>query len=59
VKGSGWYVPPLSTIRRNRVEMGRQAVCMLARLIDARRAGQSIEIADYLSAPELVVRESS
>lgn len=59
VKGGGWYVPPLSTIRRNRVEMGRQAVRMLARLIEAGRAGQTLSVPDYLCAPELILRESS
>jgi DNA-binding LacI/PurR family transcriptional regulator len=59
VKGGGWYQPPLTTIRRNRVEMGRQAVLMLAKLIEARRSGETLTLPDYLSAPELVLRESS
>lgn len=59
VKGSGWYQPALTTIRRNRVEMGRQAVLMLARLIEARHAGKTLTLPDYLSAPELIVREST
>lgn len=59
VKGGGWYQPPLSTIRRNRVEMGRQAVRMLGRLIEARRRGEQITLDNYLSPPELVVRASS
>lgn len=59
VKGGGWYQPPLSTIRRNRVEMGRQAVRMLGRLIEARRSGETLSLDNYLNPPELVVRASS
>lgn len=59
VKGGGWLQPPLSTIRRNSVEMGRQAVRMLARLIEARNAGTVPEIDDYLHPAELIVRAST
>ncbi|MDQ7990094.1 MAG: LacI family DNA-binding transcriptional regulator [Candidatus Dactylopiibacterium sp.] len=59
IQGAGWYLPPLTTIRRNRVAMGREAVRMLAALIEARHAGQVLELPDYLHPPELIVRESA
>jgi DNA-binding LacI/PurR family transcriptional regulator len=60
IKGTGWFHPPLTTIRQNRVVMGRQAVRMLSEMIEARFNGLPIApVSDYLSPPELIIRESS
>jgi len=59
-KGAGWFHPPLTTIRQNRVEMGRQAVRMLISLIEARFAGREMSgVVSYVHPPELIVREST
>lgn len=59
-KGAGWFFPPLTTIRQNRVEMGRQAVRMLTSLIEARFSGEeNPPVTSYVHPPELVVREST
>lgn len=60
IRGADWLYPPLTTVRQNQAEMGRQAVRMLARLVEARFAGEPLPVlSDYLHPPELVVRESS
>jgi DNA-binding LacI/PurR family transcriptional regulator len=59
-KGAGWFFPPLTTIRQNRVEMGRQAVRMLISMIEARFAGEeTVPVTNYVHPPELIVREST
>lgn len=59
-KGAGWFFPPLTTVRQNRVEMGRQAVRMLTNLIEARFSGEeNLQVTSYVHPPELVVREST
>jgi DNA-binding LacI/PurR family transcriptional regulator len=60
IKGGGWFYPPLTTIRQNRPEMGRQAIRMLSHLIEARFAGTPVgDLANYVHPPELIVRASS
>jgi len=59
IKGGGWFFPPLTTIRQNRVAMGRRAVQMLITLIEARFAGKAADVTSYLHPPELIVRASS
>lgn len=60
IRGADWLHPPLSTVRQNQAEMGRQAVRMLAQLVEARFAGlPPPPLTDYLHPAELVVRESS
>lgn len=57
---AGWTHPPLTTIRQDQVAMGRQAVRILSELVEAKFSGlPRPKVADYLDAPQLVIRESS
>lgn len=59
-KGTGWFHPPLTTIRQDRVSMGKHAVHMLTELIEAKFSGRPIpDIPNFIQPPELIVRESS
>ena len=60
VPESVYFLPPLSTVRQDMVELGRCAVRELARTIEATQQGQAdVEPNTILLEPELIVRESS
>jgi LacI family transcriptional regulator len=54
-----FFFPPLTTVRQNLAQVGQQAIIMLDKVLEARRREEEIEPAVFLSAPELIVRESS
>lgn len=57
---SAYFYPPLTTVNQHLIDMGRQAVQVLHRLVEARRQGaEDIEPATITLAPELVIRQSS
>ena len=57
---SAYFLPPLTTVNQHLVDMGRQAVQILHRLIKTRREGTTeIEPSPITLATELVIRQSS
>ena len=57
---SAYFWPPLTTLNQNQYELGRQAVLVLVKQIEAsRKAEKAAEQQSILLPPELVVRESS
>ncbi len=57
---SAFYWPPLTTVHQHLVDVGRAAVQVLHKTIEARREGKDeVEPAVTILSPELVVRESS
>ncbi len=57
---AAYFWPPLTTVEQHLREVGREAVRMLNRSIDARLAGEPApEPAVTSPHPELIIRESS
>jgi LacI family transcriptional regulator len=56
---SGFFCPPLSSIRQPMLEMSHLAVDELVNLIECQRAGTDVKPRDITIQPELVIRESS
>jgi LacI family transcriptional regulator len=57
---SAYFWPPLTTVYQQLVDVGRVAVQVLHRLIEARRqGGDSTEPTATMLTPELVIRQSS
>jgi LacI family transcriptional regulator len=54
---SAYYLPPLSTVRQDIFELGREAVRAVVRLIDGKIDRSTPEL--FISKPELVIRQSS
>jgi len=56
---TAFYTPPLTTINRQHVEVGKLAVRELHRKIKARQEGALVEDGSILMQPHLVIREST
>jgi DNA-binding LacI/PurR family transcriptional regulator len=56
---TAFYSPPLTTINRQHIEVGKLAVRELHRIIQSRQEGKPIEAGSILMQPQLVVREST
>jgi len=56
---AAYFYPPLTTIRQNLVEMGREAVRLLIGVLQAQQQEESFSPEVRWITPELVVRESS
>lgn len=57
---SAYFSPPLTSVYQPIFELGRTAVQLLVRRIDARQRGEEPEQPElHISKPELIVRESS
>ncbi len=56
---SGFFCPPLSSIRQPMLEMSHMAVDELVNLIECQRADIEVKPRDITIQPELVIRESS
>ena len=56
---SPYFLPPLTTIRQNQLELGRRTVQELVGKIELAYHGQGTESQNLLISPELVVRRSS
>jgi LacI family transcriptional regulator len=56
---SAYFGPPLTTVYQRLVDVGRTAVQVLHKIIEARRQGNRVELSSTLLAPELVVRQST
>jgi LacI family transcriptional regulator len=57
---SAYFLPPLTTVYQRLIDVGRVAVQILHKLIEARRQGEdNVEPTATMLAPELVIRQSS
>jgi DNA-binding LacI/PurR family transcriptional regulator len=57
---SAYFWPPLTTVYQQLVDVGRIAVQVLHKLVEARRrSGDGVELATTVLKPELVIRASS
>jgi LacI family transcriptional regulator len=59
VPEAGFFCPPLSSVAQPMLELGRMAVDVLVKRIEAQQAGQTVEPGLHTIQPALVVRESS
>ncbi len=56
---SAYFIPSLTTVRQDQIELGARAVRELVARVDAAHQGQTIEPQAIMLAPELVRRESA
>lgn len=56
---SAFFIPPLTTVRQDLLEVGRQAVSQLYRQLEAQRREEAISPAETIIQPELIIRHSS
>lgn len=56
---SAYFFPPLTTIRQDLAQVGKQAILLLDRVLEARRNEEEVEPEVLWVTPKLIVRESS
>ncbi len=59
VPDAAYFVPPLTSVRQDMLELGCRAVRKLGQIIEAQRDGINIAPETLMLQPEMIVRESS